>query len=85
MLFVFSWPATTRPSDALRPQTESHVQALHSRLEKRIEPVLKNPGAQNVRAGQGDTGGRKLDGMLRTGPPSRILKYALFGSTSAVR
>jgi hypothetical protein len=51
MLFVFSWPATTRPSDALRHQTESHVQALHSRLEKRIEPVLKNPGAQNVLAG----------------------------------
>jgi hypothetical protein len=51
MLFVFSWPATTRPSDALRRQTESHVQALHSSLELRIEPGLKNPGAQNVRAG----------------------------------
>jgi hypothetical protein len=25
--------------------------ALHSRLEMHIEPVLKNPGAQNVLAG----------------------------------
>jgi hypothetical protein len=59
--------------------------ALHSRLEMHIEPVLKNPGAQSVRAGQEDTGGRKLDAMLRNRSPARILKCALFGSTSAVR
>lgn len=40
MLFVFSWPATTRPSSALRHRIESQY-ALRKGL---TEPLPKNPG-----------------------------------------
>jgi hypothetical protein len=81
MLFVFSWPATTRPPGALRRQTESHVQALHSRLDAHRTCSEKPRRTERARRVRGHRG-RKLDAMLRTRHPPWISKCAFSGRIS---
>ena len=75
MLFVFSWPATTRPSCALRCGIETQW-AVRRRL---TEPPPKSPGTV---AGE-SAAGEETATMLRRHFGQRRAKCVLIGSNSA--